>query len=72
MDNTEKENLKILLKYWIIHNHSHSVEFTEWADKAKAMGEIEIAQDIEPAVEQIDKATALFSKSLKKINGKGQ
>jgi hypothetical protein len=68
----EKENLKALLKYWIAHNQDHSEEFKEWAEKAKAMGENEIAGNIRQAVEQMDKATILFSQSLKKLSGKGK
>lgn len=66
----ERENLKTLLKYWIAHNKDHSVEFKEWAEKADAMGEKEVADDLQKAVEQMDKATTLFSKSLKKLGGK--
>ncbi|MDD5288648.1 MAG: hypothetical protein PHY28_06005 [Dehalococcoidales bacterium] len=70
MGKEEKDNLKALLKYWIAHNEDHSAEFKEWAEKAKAMGEDEIARNIQQAVEQMDKATALFSQSLKKLGGK--
>ena len=72
MGKDEKENLKALLKYWIAHNEDHSAEFREWAEKSKAMGENEVARDIQQAVEQMDKATALFSQSLKKLGGKGK
>lgn len=72
MGKSEKDNLKALLKYWIAHNEDHSEEFKEWAVKAKAMGEDEISHDIQQAVVQMDKATALFSQSLKKLGGKGK
>jgi rubrerythrin len=69
MVNTEREKLKTLLKYWIAHNQDHSEEFREWAKKASAMGESEIATAINQAVTEMDKATALFAKSLQKLNG---
>jgi beta-glucosidase/6-phospho-beta-glucosidase/beta-galactosidase len=72
MVSNEKENLTALLKYWIAHNQDHSVEFKEWAEKAKAMGENEVAREIQQAIEKMDKATALFSKSLKRLNGEGK
>ena len=72
MGKNEKDNLKALLKYWIVHNQDHSVEFKEWAVKAGAMGEAEVAAEIGQAVEQMDKATALFARSLKKLNGEGK
>jgi hypothetical protein len=36
------------------------------------MGEAEVAAEIGQAVEQMDKATALFARSLKKLNGEGK
>ena len=72
MDSQGKENLKALLKYWIAHNQAHSLEFKEWAEKAKAMGEVEVAGEIQQAVVQMDKATALFSHSLKRLSGEGK
>jgi beta-glucosidase/6-phospho-beta-glucosidase/beta-galactosidase len=72
MVKNEKDKLKVLLQYWIAHNQDHSVEFKEWAEKAGAMGEAEVAAKIGQAVEQMDKATALFTRSLKKLNGEGK
>jgi len=69
MGKDTKENLKALLKYWIAHNQDHSKEFREWAEKAKAMGDDDVANEIQQAVEQMNKATALFSKSLKRLSG---
>jgi rubrerythrin len=70
--NNEKDKLKALLKYWIAHNQDHSTEFKEWAEKAGAMGESEIAGEIRQAIAQMDKATAHFAKSLKKLSGEGK
>lgn len=72
MGKDSKDNLKTLLKYWIAHNQDHSVEFKEWAEKAEAMGENEVAREIHQAVAQMDKATVLFSKSLKRLSGEGK
>jgi hypothetical protein len=72
MGKDDKANLKALLKYWIAHNQDHSVEFKEWAEKANAMGECEVADELRKAVEQMDKANALFSKSLKKLGAEGK
>ena len=72
MVKNDKDKLKALLKYWIAHNQDHSAEFKEWAEKAGAMGEAEVSTDIKQAVAQMDKATALFIHSLKKLNGEGK
>jgi hypothetical protein len=69
MGKNDKDKLKALLKYWIAHNLDHSVEFKEWSEKAGAMGEAEVAAEIKQAIAQMDKATALFIHSLKKLDG---
>jgi len=72
MADKEKENLKALLKYWVAHNQDHGVEFKEWAGKAQAMGEHEVAVDIEKACAQIDKATTLFRQAFQKLSTEGK
>jgi hypothetical protein len=71
MGNNDRDKLKALLKYWIAHNKDHSEEFRGWAEKAKLMGQSEAADELQKAVKQMDKATALFSQSLKKLAGEG-
>jgi len=63
----ERAKLKTLLNYWIEHNREHSQEFREWADKAKAMGETEVAGEMLQAVQEMDKASGLLSQSLKRL-----
>lgn len=72
MVRNEKDNLKALLNYWIAHNQDHSIEFREWAEKAKTMGEQQVADDIMEAVAEMEKATALFSKCLKNLEAEGK
>ena len=72
MVNEERENLRVLLNYWIAHNQDHSEEFLLWAEKAAAMGESEISVKISRAVVEMNKATALFSESLQKLNEEGK
>jgi len=63
----ERDKLKALLNYWIEHNREHSQEFKEWADKAKILGEVEIAEEILQAAQEMDKASGLLSQSLKRL-----
>ena len=46
MGNDERNKLRTLLNYWVEHNREHSQEFKEWADKAKALGEVEVAGEM--------------------------
>ncbi len=67
MSSDEKSKLKTLLSYWIEHNEEHSREFKEWAEKAKKMGEEEVAEEILQAVGNMDKVTEIFLKTLKRL-----
>ena len=67
MGSDERTKLKALLNYWMEHNREHSQEFKEWADKAKALGEVEVAEEILRAAQEVDKASGLLSQSLKRL-----
>jgi nickel/cobalt exporter len=67
MVSDEGAKLRTLLNYWVEHNREHSEEFKEWADKAKAMGEVEVAGEMLQAVQEMDKASGLLSQSLKRL-----
>jgi len=67
MGSEERAKLRTLLNYWVEHNRVHSQEFREWADKAKAFGEVEVADEMLQAAEGMDKASGLLSQSLKRL-----
>jgi len=63
----EKDKLRKLLSYWVEHNEEHSGEFKEWAEKARGMGEAEVADEIMQAVENMDRVSEILSKTLKRL-----
>lgn len=67
MSADEKSRLKALLTYWVEHNEEHSGEFREWAEKAKEMGEAEVAAEIMQAVTSMDKVSEILSKTLQRL-----
>ncbi len=67
MGSEEMAKLRTLLNYWVEHNWEHSQEFREWADKAKAFGEVEVADEMLQAAREMDKASGLLSQSLKRL-----
>ncbi len=67
MGSEERAKLRTLLNYWVEHNREHSQEFREWADKAKAFGEVEVADEMLQASKEMDKASGLLSQSLKRL-----
>jgi phage shock protein A len=67
MSTDDRSKLQTLLNYWVEHNREHSDEFREWAEKARQMGEAEIADEILQAVANMEKVTELLSATLKKL-----
>ena len=67
MGSDERAKLKALLSYWVEHNREHSHEFKEWVDKAKVLGEVEVAEEILRASQEMDKVSELLSQSLKRL-----
>lgn len=66
-NNGEKVKLKKLLEYWVEHNREHSEEFKEWAEKARQMGEAEVAGETLEAVGNMEKVNEILSKTLKRF-----
>lgn len=67
MSTDEKSKLKTLLSYWVEHNEEHSGEFREWVEKAKEMGEADVADEIMQAVGHMDKISEILSKTTKRL-----
>ena len=67
MSSDEKAKLRALLNYWVEHNQEHSQEVREWAAKAKALGEVRVAEKMLQASREMDKASGLLTQSLKKL-----
>ncbi len=70
MGSEERAKLRTLLNYWVEHNREHSQEFREWADKAKAFGEVEVADEMLQASQEMDKASEILSQALSRLEGK--
>ena len=69
MDIDERSKLKKIIEHWIGHNQEHCREFEEWAEKARRMGESDVAGGIDRAVGALKIAGEMLEQSLKKIEG---
>ena len=67
MDKPEKEKLEILLNHWIEHNTEHAQEYTEWAEKAKGFGQVEVHDEIMQAVQQMNTMNGHLLKALERL-----
>jgi len=67
MGSDERTKLKILLDHWVEHNREHSREFSEWAEKARALGETGVSEDMLQAAQEMDKAGELLSQARRSL-----
>ena len=67
MGSDERVKLKILLDHWVKHNREHSREFSEWAEKAREMGEAGVGEDILQAAQEMDKAGEFLSQARRSL-----
>ena len=65
IENKDEKILKILLVHWVNHNESHEEGFREWVDKARNMGKDETANNIEKAIEYLQKANEMLIEAKK-------
>lgn len=67
MGKDEITKLEILLDHWIEHNREHAEEFTQWAAKAKGLGQVAVHEDMTQAVKQMNKANESLLAALKRL-----
>jgi len=67
MGSDERNKLRTLLNYWIEHNKEHGQEFREWADKAKAFGEVVAGEEMIQATKEMEKASRLLFRALRRL-----
>jgi len=68
MANNERAKLRTLLGYWIEHGREHSQEFTEWANRARGIGEPETASELLRAAQEMEKAARSLSRALRSLD----
>ena len=67
MDKSDKELLKItkLLAHWADHNNSHKESFLKWRDIAESKGLNAVVENLNKAIEMMDKSTEYLLSALK-------
>lgn len=63
--NKDEKTLKILLSHWVNHNETHEEGFREWVGKARTIGKNETANNIEQAIEYMQKANEMLLEAKK-------
>ena len=67
MARNDMAKLEVLLDHWIEHNREHAEEFTEWADRAKSLGQEAVHEEMTQAVKQMNGANESLLAALKRL-----
>ncbi len=69
MDKQDKDILKLskLLKHWADHNNSHKESFIKWRDVAKNKGLDSIVDNLNKAIEMMEKCNEYLLEANKKL-----
>jgi hypothetical protein len=66
---TDQSKLRALLPHWIEHNAEHAAEFRNWAEKARAAGQEEVAEEIDTAAKELGWVNEALRAALHKLGG---
>jgi hypothetical protein len=64
---TDEGKLRVLLPHWIEHNAEHAAEFRNWAERARAAGQEEVADEIDTAAKELGWVNEALSAALEKL-----
>jgi hypothetical protein len=64
---TDLDKLRALLPHWIEHNAEHAAEFRRWADRARATGQEETADEIDTAAKELGWVNEALRAALDKL-----
>jgi len=69
LGNKDKDIVKLakLLKHWADHNDSHKDSFLKWRNIANEKGLTKIVENLDKAIEMMDKSTEYLLLALKEI-----
>jgi hypothetical protein len=63
----ERDKLRVLLPHWIEHNAEHADEFRLWAERARAAGQQDVADEIDTAAEELGWVNEALSAALERL-----
>ncbi len=65
---SEENKLRLLLPHWIEHNAEHAAEFRLWAEKARAAGQEEVADEIALAAKELGWVNEALAAALDELD----
>jgi hypothetical protein len=64
----DQEKVRALLPHWIEHNAEHAAEFRLWAERVRAAGQEEAAEEIALAAKELGWVNEALTAALEKLD----
>jgi hypothetical protein len=64
----DQEKVRALLPHWIEHNAEHAAEFRRWAEKVRAAGQEEVAEEIALAAKEMGWVNEALTSALERLS----
>ena len=65
MDDLDK--IRALLPHWIEHNAEHAAEFSQWAERIRAAGQEDVAEEIDLAAKELGWVNEALTAALERL-----
>jgi hypothetical protein len=65
----DQEKVRALLPHWIEHNAEHAAEFRLWAERVRAVGQEEVAEEIALAAKELGWVNEALASALETLGG---
>ena len=65
----DQEKVRALLPHWIEHNAEHAAEFRLWAERVRAAGQEDAAEEIELAAKELGWVNEALTSALETLGG---
>lgn len=65
----DQEKVRALLSHWIEHNAEHAAEFRLWAERVRAAGQEDAAEEIALAAKELGWVNEALTSALETLGG---
>jgi hypothetical protein len=65
----DQDKVRALLPHWIEHNAEHAAEFCLWAERVRAAGQEEVAEEIALAAKELEWVNESLRSALEALGG---
>jgi hypothetical protein len=66
---TDIDKSRTLLPHWVAHDAEHTAEFRAWIERVRAIGQEQVAEHLEAAIQKMGAANFDLQNALEHLDG---